>query len=103
MLLLLCIARGVGYYAVGEFTLEAWIMFAAAFPLMLAGIYVGDRIQVNISVAAATSTTDLIEVDLRMARALEDAFTKLSAMLGRELVPVLEGLHAWGEKQQSEG
>ena len=49
MLLLLCIARGVGYYAVGEFTLEAWIMFAAAFPLMLAGIYVGDRIQVNIS------------------------------------------------------
>jgi uncharacterized protein (TIGR00255 family) len=45
------------------------------------------RIQVNISVAAATSTTDLIEVDLRMARALEDAFTKLSAMLGRELVP----------------
>ena len=49
MLLLLCIARGVGYYAVGEFTLEVWIMFAAAFPLMLAGIYVGDRIQVNIS------------------------------------------------------
>ena len=23
--------------------------------------------------------------------------------LGRELVPVLEGLHSWGEKQQSEG
>ncbi len=23
--------------------------------------------------------------------------------LGRELVPVLEGLHAWGEKQQAEG
>lgn len=49
MLLLLCIARGIGYYAVGEFTIDAWIMFAVAFPLMLAGIYVGDRIQVNIS------------------------------------------------------
>ncbi len=49
MLLLLCIARGVGYYAVGEFTLEAWLMFAVAFPLMLVGIYIGDRIQVNIS------------------------------------------------------
>jgi uncharacterized membrane protein YfcA len=49
MLLLLCIARGIGYYAVGEFTIEAWVMFAVAFPLMLAGIYVGDCIQVNIS------------------------------------------------------
>jgi len=49
MLLLLCIARFVGYYAVGEFTLDAWLMFAAAFPLMLIGIYVGDRIQVNLS------------------------------------------------------
>jgi uncharacterized membrane protein YfcA len=49
MLLVLCIVRGIGYYAVGEFTLDAWLMFAAAFPLMLLGIYVGDRIQVNIS------------------------------------------------------
>lgn len=49
MLLLLCIARGIGYWAVGEFTLDAWIMFAVAFPLMLAGIYIGDRIQVNLS------------------------------------------------------
>lgn len=49
MLLALCLVRGVGYYAVGEFTLDAWIMFAAAFPLMLAGIYVGDRIHVKLS------------------------------------------------------
>jgi uncharacterized protein len=49
MLLLLCIARGVGYYAVGEFTLDAWLMFAAAFPLMMLGIYLGDRIQVRLS------------------------------------------------------
>jgi len=49
MLLLLCIVRGIGYYVVGEFTLDAWIMFAVAFPLMLVGIYIGDRVQVNIS------------------------------------------------------
>jgi uncharacterized membrane protein YfcA len=49
MLLLLCVARGVGYYAVGEFTREAWLMFAAAFPLMMLGIYLGDRIQVRLS------------------------------------------------------
>ena len=49
MLLLLCIARGIGYWAVGEFTVDAWVMFAAALPLMLVGIFIGDRIQVNIS------------------------------------------------------
>ena len=47
MLLTLSLARGIGYYAMGEFTHDAWILFAATFPLMLAGIYVGDRIQVN--------------------------------------------------------
>jgi uncharacterized protein len=49
MLLTLSVLRGVGYYAVGEFTAEAWLVFAAAFPLMLAGIWVGDRIHVNLS------------------------------------------------------
>ena len=49
MLLALSLVRGIGYYAVGEFTTDAWIMFAAAFPLMLIGIYIGDRIQVNLS------------------------------------------------------
>jgi uncharacterized membrane protein YfcA len=47
MLLLLSTVRGIGYYAVGEFTVDSWIMFAAAFPAMLAGIYVGDRIQLG--------------------------------------------------------
>jgi hypothetical protein len=47
MLLLLSTVRGIGYYAVGEFTQESWIMFAAAFPAMLAGIYVGDRVQLQ--------------------------------------------------------
>ena len=49
MLLLLSAVRGIGYFAVGEFTADAWIMFAAAFPLMLAGIYIDDRIQLGIS------------------------------------------------------
>jgi uncharacterized membrane protein YfcA len=49
MLLLLSTVRGIGYYAVGEFTAESWIMFAAAFPSMLAGVYVGDRIQLGLT------------------------------------------------------
>ena len=47
MLLLLSAVRGIGYYAVGEFTLESLLMFGAAFPAMLAGIYLGDRVQMN--------------------------------------------------------
>ena len=49
MLLTLSTVRGIGYFAVGEFTEEAWLTFAAALPVMLAGIYVGDRIQVGLS------------------------------------------------------
>jgi uncharacterized membrane protein YfcA len=49
MLLVLSVVRGIGYFAVGEFTQEAWIAFAAAFPVMLIGIYVGDRIQLGLS------------------------------------------------------
>jgi len=49
MLLLLCLARGIGYYVVGEFTAESWLMFAVGLPLMLIGVYIGDRLQVNIS------------------------------------------------------
>ena len=52
MLLTLSVVRGIGYYAVGEFSAEAWATFAAAFPLMLAGIYIGDRIHVGLSEAA---------------------------------------------------
>jgi uncharacterized protein len=49
MLLTLSVVRGIGYYAVGEFSIEVWATFAAAFPLMLAGIYIGDRIHLNMS------------------------------------------------------
>jgi uncharacterized membrane protein YfcA len=49
MLLVLSVVRGLGYFFVGEFTRDAWILSAVAFPLMLAGIYIGDRIHVNLS------------------------------------------------------
>jgi len=49
MLLTLSVVRGLGYYAVGEFTVDVWVAFAAAFPLMLLGIYIGDRIHVRLN------------------------------------------------------
>lgn len=49
MLLALCVGRGIGYWTVGEFTGEVWIAFAMAFPVMMFGIWVGDRIHVKLS------------------------------------------------------
>lgn len=49
LLLSLCVGRGVGYWAVGEFTREVWIAFAMAAPLMFFGIWLGDRIHVRLS------------------------------------------------------
>jgi uncharacterized membrane protein YfcA len=43
MMLTLSVIRGAGYFAVGEFGREALIAFAFAFPLMLLGIFIGDR------------------------------------------------------------
>jgi uncharacterized membrane protein YfcA len=49
MLLTLCIGRGIGYWAVGDFTREVLIAFAMAFPVMLIGIWIGDRVHVRLS------------------------------------------------------
>jgi uncharacterized membrane protein YfcA len=49
MLLSLAVVRGIGYWAVGEFTRDALIVFAAAFPIMLAGIWIGNRVHLAIS------------------------------------------------------
>jgi uncharacterized protein len=49
MLLALAVVRGIGYWAVGEFTQDALIVFAAAFPVMLIGIYIGNRIHLNLA------------------------------------------------------
>ena len=43
MMLALSVVRGAGYFAVGEFGREALVAFAFAFPLMLLGIFIGDR------------------------------------------------------------
>lgn len=49
MLLTLCLGRGIGYWAVGEFTREVWVAFAMAAPVMFIGIWLGDRIHVRLS------------------------------------------------------
>jgi len=49
LLLSLSVVRGIGYYAVGEFTREAVLVFAAAFPVMMLGIYIGNRIHLRLS------------------------------------------------------
>jgi len=51
MLLVLSAVRGVGYFATGEFTREALLLFAAGFPLMLAGMLIGNHIHVRLSEA----------------------------------------------------
>ena len=43
MILVLSVMRGVGYFAVGAFGREVLVTFAVAFPLMLIGIFIGDR------------------------------------------------------------
>ena len=43
ILLTLAVVRGIGYWAVGEFTREVMILSAILFPMMLAGIFIGNR------------------------------------------------------------
>lgn len=49
MLIVLSVVRGIGYYAVGEFTRESLVLFAAAVPVMLIGMYIGNRIHLALS------------------------------------------------------
>jgi hypothetical protein len=43
ILLTLAIVRGIGYWAVGEFTSEVMILAGVLFPMMLVGIFIGNR------------------------------------------------------------
>jgi uncharacterized protein len=43
MILALSVVRGLGYFAVGEFGLEALKTFALFLPMMLIGVFLGDR------------------------------------------------------------
>ena len=49
LMMTLAVIRGLGYLAVGEFGRESLLLFAAALPFMLAGIFIGDRIHTGIS------------------------------------------------------
>ena len=49
MILALSVMRIVGYFAVGEFSLEVLVWFAVTFPLMLIGIFIGDRFYTGLS------------------------------------------------------
>ena len=50
MILTLSIIRGIGYYAVGEFSVEALLTFLVALPgMMLLGIFIGDRFHANMT------------------------------------------------------
>jgi uncharacterized membrane protein YfcA len=43
ILLTLALVRGIGYWAVGEFTREVMTLAAILFPMMLIGIFIGNR------------------------------------------------------------
>jgi uncharacterized membrane protein YfcA len=43
MIFSLSLVRGLGYFAVGEFGLEVLKTFALFFPMMLLGVFIGDR------------------------------------------------------------
>lgn len=49
LMMTLAVVRGLGYYAVGEFSRESLLLFAAALPFMLIGIFLGDRIHTGMS------------------------------------------------------
>ena len=52
MLIVLCVVRGIGYWAAGEFTRDSFVLFSAALPAMLVGIYIGNRVHLAISEVA---------------------------------------------------
>ena len=43
ILLTLAVVRGIGYWAVGEFTRDVMILAAILFPMMITGIFIGNR------------------------------------------------------------
>jgi uncharacterized membrane protein YfcA len=51
LMMTMAVMRGAGYYAVGEFGHESLLLFVAALPFMLLGIFLGDRIHTGISEA----------------------------------------------------
>jgi len=60
MILGLSVVRGLGYLAVGEFGRDALIVFALTFPLMLIGIFIGDRFHAGMSERAFRRTVGAV-------------------------------------------
>jgi uncharacterized membrane protein YfcA len=52
MILTISVARTAGYAAVGELTLDSWILCAASIPAMGVGLLVGDRLHSGLSQSA---------------------------------------------------
>ena len=49
ILLALVVLRGAGYWAVGEYTRDVLIIAAVALPMMLVGIFIGNRVHTGLS------------------------------------------------------
>jgi len=49
ILVALGIVRGLGYFAIDEFNRDVLMTFALAFPMMLIGIFIGDRFHTGLS------------------------------------------------------
>jgi uncharacterized membrane protein YfcA len=56
VLVALGIVRGLGYFAVDEFNRDVLTTFALAFPMMLTGIFIGDRFHTGLSEPAFRRT-----------------------------------------------
>jgi hypothetical protein len=56
ILLILSLARGIGYWAVGEFTPEVLVTAGLLLPLMLIGIFIGNRFHHGMSEVAFRRT-----------------------------------------------
>ena len=49
ILLTLTLIRGVGYFAVGEFSRDVWVVTAILFPSMLLGMFIGNHFHHSMS------------------------------------------------------
>jgi uncharacterized membrane protein YfcA len=49
ILFVLTLVRGFGYWAIGEFTRDVLVMAAFLFPLMLIGIFIGNRVHTGMN------------------------------------------------------
>jgi uncharacterized membrane protein YfcA len=59
ILLALVIVRGAGYWAVGEYNGEVLAIAAVGLPLMLAGIFIGNRVHTGLSEQAFRRTVNV--------------------------------------------